>query len=301
MKRLSVFGFVFGFAMMVLFSCQKELSQETNNNTASFSLHDTTLSCYPITVNGTYYDGVSAARDTNFIKIVVNVKSTGNYTITSSKQNGFYFTDSGFFSKTGVDTLILKAAGTPILIQSTSFTLTADSLGACSFFVDVQDSTGTGLGSTGGGITIGSDSSYIDPNLATTNTWHFTDTATKITYSGTFTSLEGAGFRNDTLFIAGQASTLDTLFGMTIVMPSATIKPGIYPVNAANNVALQKSADGSDIYYANDVSAAEGSGNSYITIISNSGGQLSGSFHTYALLNGSTPTLIEGSFNCPVH
>ncbi len=303
MKRLLMFGFALFLATMVLDSCQKELSQESNNNTASFSLHDTTLSCYPIIVNGTYYDGVSAARDTNFIKIVVNVKSTGNYAIASVTQNGFSFSDSGFFSKTGLDTVVLKAKGIPILIQSTSFTITADSLGACSFVVNVQDSTGTGLGSAGGGTTVGSDSSYIDPNLATKNTWHFTDTATKITYSGIFTIVEGAGFRNDTLFIAGQAaSNLDTLFGMTILMPSATIKPGIYPASAANNVALQKTADGSDIYYANDASAALGAGNSYITIISNSGGQLTGSFHVYAELNGvSPPTLIEGSFNCPVH
>ena len=304
MKRLLMFGFALFLATMILDSCQKELSQESNNNTASFSLHDTTLSCYPIIVNGTYYDGVSAARDTNFIKIVVNVKATGNYAISSITQNGFSFSDTGFFSKTGVDTLVLKAKGTPILIQSTSFTITADSLGACSFVVNVQDSTGTGLGSSGGGSTVGSDSGYIDPNLATKNTWHFTDTATKITYSGIFTTLEGAGFRNDTLFIAGQATfNLDTLFGISIKMPSApTIKPGIYPVNTANNVGLQKVADGSDIYYANDASAALGAGNSYITIISNSGGQLTGSFHVYAELNGaSPPTLIEGSFNCPVH
>lgn len=303
MKRLLMFGFALFLATMVLDSCQKELSQESNNNTASFSLHDTTLSCYPIIVNGTYYDGVSAARDTNFIKIVVNVTSTGNYAISSVTQNGFSFSDTGFFSKTGLDTLVLKAKGTPILIQSTSFTITADSLGACSFIVNVQDSTGTGLGNTGGGTTVGSDSTYIDPNLATTNTWHFTDTTTKITYSGIFTTVEGAGFRNDTLFIAGQAtSNLDTLFGITVLIPSATITPGIYPVSAANNVALQKTADGTDIYYANDVSAALGAGNSYITLISNSGGQLTGSFHVYASLNrASPPTLIEGSFNCPVH
>lgn len=304
MKRLWMFGFAFFLATIALVSCQKEFSQESNTNTASFSLHDTTLSCYPIIVNGSYYDGVSAARDSNFIKVVVNVKSTGNYTISSIKQNGFYFSDSGFFSKTGIDTVILKAKGTPILIQSTSFTITADSLGACSFMVDVQDSTGTGLGGSGGGTTTGGDSSYIDPNPAPKNTWHFTDTATKITYSGIFTTLEGAGFRNDTLFVAGQvAGGVDTLFGISVKMPSApTITPGIYPVNASNNIGLQKSADGSDIYYANDASAALGAGNSYITIISNTGGQLVGSFHVYAELNGtSPPTLIEGSFNCPIH
>lgn len=302
MKRLGMFGFVLFLTTLVLVSCQKEYSQETNTNIASFSLHDTTLSCYPIIVNGTYYDGVSAAGDSNFIKIVVNVKSTGNYTISSIKQNGFSFSDSGFFSKTGIDTVKLKAKGTPILIQSTSFSITADSLGACNFIVDVQDSTGTGLG----GGTTGGDSSYIDPNPATKNTWHFTDTATKITYSGIFTVQEGAGFNgnNDTLLIAGQMPTnIDTLFGMSIKMPSAvTITPGIYPVNATNNVALEKMADGSDIYLADDITAALGAGNSYITIISNSGGQLTGSFHVYAEFNGaSPPTLIKGSFNCPVH
>ena len=298
MKRLLVFGFIVSILVFVLYSCQKELSQESNLNNASFSLHDdSTSQCYPISVNGTYYDGVSAARDTNFITIIVNIKSTGNYNISSTSSNGFSFSDSGFFSKTGLDTLQLKAKGTPILIKSTDFTLTADSLGSCGFFINVQDSTGSGLGSTTG---TSSDSSYIDPNIATTNTWHFTDTATNITYSGTFTSLEGAGFRNDTLFVAGQASTIDTLFGATLKIPSLTIAPGIYPVTATNSVALENSTTQTDIYAANNITAAAGSGNSYITIISYSGGQLTASFHAYAEFNG-VSTLIVGSFNCTVH
>ena len=49
----------------------------------------------------------------------------------------------------------------------------------------MQDSTGTGLGGTGGGE-LPSDSSFTDPNPAATNTWHFTDSTQLTTYSGIF-------------------------------------------------------------------------------------------------------------------
>ena len=300
MKRLLAFVSLFVVAVLFTVSCQKELSQETNSNNATFSLHDdSTLSCFPIVVSGTYYDGVMV-RDTNYIRIIVNVKSTGNYVISSSQPNGFGFSDSGFFSKAGIDTLVLKAHGTPILAKSTEFSLTADSLGMCNFFVDVQDSTGTGLG-TGNGTKDITDSSYIDPNVADVNTWHFTDTATGKIYNGIFSSLEGAGFTNDTLFIIGQAiSTTDTLFGISLKIPSLNIAPGIYPVNETNQVILQTSADQNDFYVADDITASEGSGNSYITITSYANKQLIGSFHAYAEYEG-VPTLIKGSFNCTVH
>lgn len=302
MKSIALFGFLFFAITFFSLSCQKELSQESNLNNATFSLHDdSTKVCYPVTVHGTYYNGVSAVRDTNFITVAVNVKTTGNYNIITDSLNGFYFSASGFFTKTGMDTLVLKASKAPILLKVTDFNFfPADSLGTCGFSVDVQDSTGSGLGGNNGG-TISSDSSYVDPTPAATNTWHFTDTASKVTYSGTFSALQGAAFKNDTLFVIGQASTADTAFGVTLVFPSLSISPGIYPVTAGNTIALQTVVDQNDFYGANDLTASEGFGNSYITITSYNNNQLAGSFHAYAEFNSSVVTLIEGSFNCTVH
>lgn len=301
MKRILLFGFLFLMLAAVVISCQKELSLETDQNLAHGTLYDSASACNPIISNGTYYNGVTATRDTNYVKVIVTVTQTGSYTLSTGPKNGFGFSDTGYFSKLGVDTVLLHAFGTPILNVPTDFTISFDS-SVCGFTINVQDSTGTGLGvidtsGTGGGII--SDSSFIDPNPAATNTWHFTDTATGITYSGVFTALEGAGFRNDTLFVAGQATTLDTLFGATIKIPSLTIAPQIYPVTASNTIVLQTAADGNNFYAANDITAAVGSGNSYITITSYSGNQLAASFHAYAEFNG-VSTLIEGSFNCTV-
>ncbi len=301
MKRILLFGFLFLMLAAVVISCQKELSLETDQNLARGTLYDSLGDCNPIVPSGTYYNGVTANRDTNFVKVAVTVTQTGSYTLSTGYENGFGFSDTGYFSKLGVDTILLHAFGKPTLNIPTDFTLAFDS-SICGFTVNVQDSTGTGLGTvdtsgTGGGIV--SDSSYVDPNPAATNTWHFTDTATGVTYSGVFTALEGAGFRNDTLFVAGQASVIDTVFGVTIKIPSLTIAPQIYPVTASNTITLQTFADGNKFYTANDATATDAVGNSYITITSYSGNQLAASFHAYAEFNG-VSTLIEGSFNCLV-
>src|SRR6478736_5939953 len=156
--------------VFVLFSCQKEYSFENESNLpAAGSLWDSTGVCLPDSVHGTFYGGVMPGADTAYVEIQVNVTQTGAYNIVSDQQDGFYFSDSGFFTNTGINTIRLKPVGTPIIPTTSIFTITFDS-SFCSFGVVINDSTGTGLG--GGGST-GDD----DLN----GSWQFT------TGDGTFT------------------------------------------------------------------------------------------------------------------
>ncbi|HLK26935.1 MAG TPA: hypothetical protein VKT28_00035, partial [Puia sp.] len=129
----------------LFFSCSKELSYESDvvpvATTATGTLKDTSGNCMTITPAGTYFNGVAILGDTNYVQVTVNVKTTGSYNIQSDRQNGFQFAGTGVFNNTGVQTVSLKASGTPAQIQSTVFNVSFDST-ACSFTVNVQDSTG---------------------------------------------------------------------------------------------------------------------------------------------------------------
>ena len=303
MKRLLIPVFLFGIATLFLLSCQKELSQESNINNATFSLlNDSTLTCLDtVAVNGDYYNGV-AARDVNFITVVVNVKTTGNYTIASTDKNGFYFSDSGFFSRIGLDTLVLKMKGRPILIQLTDFTF-GDT--TCPFQVDVQDSTGTGLGgvdTSGSGANGSYSASYVDPDPASDGTWHFTDSTNNRTYSGTtipatFVSVENL----NQLSIGGYESSItNTLFAIGISMPTTTIQAGSYQLDAAS----------ASFSYSDDLQSAitdyigigstdkEATDPSFVNITyDESSKRLKGSFRCWAQDKDGNPALVKGSFN----
>lgn len=307
-----MFGFLFVAATFFSLSCQKELSQESNLNNAVFSLHDdSSKACYPVTVNGHYYNAVSAARDTNFIKVVVNIRSTGNYVLSSNTVNGYSFYDSGFFSRTGLDTLILRAKGTPILVQEDQFTFPSDSLGSCGFSIDVQDSTGTGLGGavdttgTGGTVTNGNSAGYVDPNPAADGTWHFDDSTNGKSYSG---SMLQANFQSNlglNVLSGGGTVTNNTneVFQFVINLPSSTITAGSYPADGVTafltltnttTFTEEYSADGSTDNEAIDPSSIN------ITSYDANTKRLKISFRCWTTDANSKPALIKGSLNTTV-
>ena len=207
-----------------LFSCNKEFSVETGALTqAEGSLWDSTGSCLPETVHGTFYNGVQAGSDTAYVAVDVNVTQTGSYSITSDMQNGFQFFDSGFFSQTGINTIHLKSLGTAILPTPTTFTINFDST-ICSFTVNVQDSTGSGQGgdSTGGNpdSTFGSG----DWQFSTDIGGSFQGTFVYVT-SGPDTIFASGG----TLFsMVGLTASGDTALSIALVFPGSTIQPGTY-------------------------------------------------------------------------
>lgn len=313
MKHLLTFGFLLAVSLTMLLSCQKELSQESDLNMAQFSFQDdSSRNCFPIEINGTYYNGVSAERDTNFVKVVVNVKTTGNYYIGSSLSNGFRFADSGFFSKVGMDTILLKAYGTPILLKLTDFTVTSTSDSSCPFTIDVRDSSGTGLGgidTTGnGGGTVDTSSSYSktyeDPNPAADNSWHFTDSTNDVSYSGDMPLGSFGTISGVTVFATGgtDSSNVNLLFSLLINFPAGAITTGPYP---ANNVTgfisfTDQSQTVNDLIYNSEASTTyEAADPSYINITSYDPltNRIKGSFRLWSTDVNGEPALLKGSFN----
>ncbi len=227
--------FLLCFSVTTLFlSCQKEYSLEIGQITsATGSLKDsTTGNCFASTVNGTYYNGV-APGDTNYVEITVNVTSPGTYFIATNTQNGFSFSDSGFFDKTGYGTVRLKAISTPTLPVTTDFTVSFDT-SVCSFSVNVKDSTGTGLG--GGNTGGGEDTTQISDSA-----WRFSEGSNF--YSGGIDS----GYKDNSsgaatfTYIYGTTSTGDTTFSLTILGVGTDITTGTY-----------KSSSGGAIFTFND-------------------------------------------------
>jgi hypothetical protein len=208
--------------IVCLNSCSKEYSLETGllQLDAVGSLKDSTGTCLPSQVVGTFYNGVTPGSDTAYVEIQVDVDSIGNYSISTDLQNGFMFADSGYFSSTGINTIRLKPIGTPILQKPTDFIVIFDT-SICGFTINVQDSTGTGLG--GGGGTIDST------NLSDT-AWKFTVGGN--TYNG---PIDTADVRIDTttsltyLYLFGtSAATADSVFVAAIILPTGQITTGTY-------------------------------------------------------------------------
>lgn len=226
MKR----NFVYLFAvtcLLVFFSCQKEYSFEKGNTIpAEGSLWDSSGDCLPSTVHGTYYNGVTPGGDTAYVELQVNVTKTGGYNIKTDTANGFSFSDSGYFSSTGLNTIQLKPSGHPILVGTSTFNVSFDST-VCSFTINVQDSTGTGLGGTDTTVT----GNFGD--------WQFT-TDSGGSYKGNFAYV---WFSPDSVLqgfydLGMTGFTNDTSLVLVALLPSNQITPGTYyshPTTATNH------------------------------------------------------------------
>jgi hypothetical protein len=132
--------------IFLFISCQKEYSFDTGilpGVSAVGTLKDTLGDCQPIVVNGRYISD-STLKDSNYVLIQVNITSVGSYNIFSDIQNGYSFSDSGYFSAIGLQTVKLKGVGKPIVATVSDFTVTFRN-SSCTFRVP---STGTSGGNT---------------------------------------------------------------------------------------------------------------------------------------------------------
>lgn len=296
MKRNALVIFVLLCTTFFMYSCSKELSYEESayQFSAEGSLWDSLDNCLPDSVYGTFYTGVQPGSDTAYVEIQVNVSVAGSYSISTDLQNGFMFADSGFFATTGINTVQLKPIGTPILLKPTVFTVSFDST-TCFFSVNVQDSTGTGLG---GGEPAPTDST----NLSDT-AWKFS--VDPNTYHG---SIESA-FVVDTLglkyltIVGTNSPTGDTAFLAGIFFTGA-ITPGTYTTESQSQLYLT-TVDGlgnyTIIYQADPSTTATAITSITIVSYDSSTGIISGTFNGTALdALGNVITISNGSFKAKI-
>ena len=133
------------FICLTLISCQKELAftnddQFTNefagmdSGTAKFTMMGVPNVCATYLVGGTYFSG-TPMTGTNLVAVDVNVTETGSFFISTATINGISFSANGIFDSTGVNTILLKATGTPIAPGNFNYKVAANS---CSFPVTVR-------------------------------------------------------------------------------------------------------------------------------------------------------------------
>jgi len=295
----NIFGGIIAIGCFFLFfSCQKEYSfeKEASVSGPKGSLKDSLGNCLPDSVHGTFYNGVTPGADTAFVDIQVNVDSPGNYRIYTDLQNGFMFADSGFFNNTGITTIRLKPIGTPILNIPTNFTVTFDTT-ACGFSINVQDSTGTGLG--GGG----------NPGGGGTDSTNLSDTAWKFSVDSgsTFNGPIDSAFLKDTTFgtflviVGSTVATGDSAFVLSVPTNNSVIAPGTY-TTATTSVFYLFDLPASAYIYSANFTTAPGSVvtitvNSYDPVTKIVTGTFSGTAKDEA---GNTITITNGSFKAKV-
>jgi hypothetical protein len=245
MKRTAIVASILGLLAFVLGfnACQKEFSIETGASLAAQgSLYNGTGTCMTDSVVGTFYDGItpngtlSGSADTAYVLVPVNVTTAGTYSIVSDVQNGVYFSDSGYFTSIGINTVKLYPIGTPIIPGTNSYTITFDS-STCYFTVVTKDSTGLGL--NGGGTT--------NPNQSDT-AWKFTSP------EGSYSGIIDTAYTSDSLgilylYIVGTTSG-DSVFQAGVAFSGGVISQGNYNTSSTAAFNFANSA-GTTIFSAN--------------------------------------------------
>jgi hypothetical protein len=106
---------------------------------AAFTLQGTGGACMNAVVSGSFVKN-QALTAASKVDVQVNVTTMGSYTISTNTVNGFSFSGTGNFTAPGLQTVSLRANGTPVNEGPTTFTLTAGT-NTCTFSATVTATT----------------------------------------------------------------------------------------------------------------------------------------------------------------
>jgi len=112
-------------------ACMFQITTMAQNPTAAYTLHGSPNDCMNFTIHGVLAKNIPAT-DSNYVLIELNVTSQGIYSIKTNTVNGYYFTGTGKLNSTGIQTVSLKAIGSPIQSGNDLFTVNAITTN-CSF------------------------------------------------------------------------------------------------------------------------------------------------------------------------
>lgn len=102
---------------------------------ANFTLAGAPNNCTNANVKGTYVS-VKPLTISNYVDVTVDVISVGPYTLSTDTLDGIYFSATGAFATTGIQTVSLTGSGTPNLPRNLTFTPKAG-LSHCTFDITV--------------------------------------------------------------------------------------------------------------------------------------------------------------------
>jgi hypothetical protein len=103
---------------------------------AVFTLSGAPNNCAPITING-FYIHSKPLDNANTVVVQVDVITPGAYTLSTNIVNGFGFAASGVFTAAGLQNVILRGSGVPI-VQGTTTITPRTGASFCNFSVTVQ-------------------------------------------------------------------------------------------------------------------------------------------------------------------
>lgn len=86
----------------------------SGTGTALYTLGGAPGNCSVTAINGNYITGMAMDTNTNTAQATVNVNSIGTYIITGTAKNGVTFNARGVFANPGIQSIFLKATGTPL-------------------------------------------------------------------------------------------------------------------------------------------------------------------------------------------
>lgn len=263
---------------ILIISCSKEYSIETDKGLAAHgSLKDNSGNCLPSQVSGSYAAGV-ATGSSNYIMLRVNVTVPGTYRISTTTQNGFSFADTGTFNNVGLDTVMLKASGTPLAQGPTNFTVSFDST-SCPITVNVGENS---------------------PNVSDT-AWSFSEGSKR------FNGYIDSAYVDDTtvgvralILVGPTAATSDSVFLAVIALPPTGIPTGTYTTTSSALYYFYNHNNSSDIYSADQTTSGATityTISSYNTTTRIVQGTFTGTAHT---ASGGTVQITNGRFRAKV-
>ncbi len=142
MKHINFILLVLIVMITLLCSCQKELSCEGpecmgiyEDGKAVYTFLQDNGNCTNAAIYGSYFKEVLLS-DSNYVYIKLNITKKGVYTINTDTLNGFYFSNKGIFTDTGIVTVNLKSVGTPVAAGNYSFSTGKAS--GCNFTIKVD-------------------------------------------------------------------------------------------------------------------------------------------------------------------
>jgi hypothetical protein len=218
----------------------------TGVSVSSGVLGDSSGNCKPVTLSGTYTQGV-ALIGANTVQVQVTVAAAGTYSITSNTVNGVTFSNTGTFTSTGVQNVILNGSGTPLSSGVQNFTISYGN-SQCAFKINFGTAATGTLGGGGGSCTPftiagtyqqgiqlnASNTVQIQVTVTAPGSYNITtDTVNNVSFSnsGTFTS---TGVQIITLIGSGTplnagAQNFAVTFGASTCNFSITFLPAALP------------------------------------------------------------------------
>ena len=270
MKTLTRITALLMAASLIFMACQKEVSFEQGNSTASVGslATDASGNCLGAVISGNYYKD-TALNAGNYVDVTVQVDTVGTYTISTDTVNGYYFKATGTFASTGTQTVRLIGGGKPLapgpniftVIYNGTFceftvTVTAPAGGSSAFTVTCTGATPTGTYVAGTALSATANTIVLNVNVTAVGSWSVTTApaVNGITFSGTG-NFTATGAQTITLAAGGTPTAAGT-FTFTVtggtgtctfqVTVTSTAVPDYFPRTANSNWSYQFDGDPTD-------------------------------------------------------